>query len=814
MAKYIIVGGVAGGATAAARLRRVDESAEIILLERGEHISYANCGLPYYIGGVITDRSKLLVQTPESFNARFNIDIRINSEATKIDRESREVTIYDKRKDSYYTESYDKLILSPGASALKPPIEGINSSNIFTLRNVTDTDSIKSYIDQERPAKGVVIGGGFVGVEMAENLHLQGVDTTLIEGATQILAPLDGEMAAQLHQHFKVQNVGLLLNDPVSKFEHHTSGDRVTTTIHLKSGRSVEADFIILSIGVRPENILAKDAGLDVGKSGGIVVNSRMQTSDSDIYALGDAIEFPNPITGEPGLSLLAGPANKQGRIVADNITFNNKKEWRGSIGTAIAKVFDMTTAVTGANEKTLKRLNIPYLTTTIISGSHAGYYPGSTQMTIKITFTPEGKLLGGQIVGMDGVDSRINMVATTIQHGGTIYDLQEIEHAYAPPFSSAKDPINQIGFNAENILDRAFTPITLQDIVDIDFNTTQLIDVRTAVEFELNSIEGAINIDVNSVRENLDKIDKSKKIYLYCGTGLRSYVASRVLANSGYNTYNLSGGFKLYSDGIAEQENIRENSINSSRGDMNNSSKSIKVIDACGLQCPGPILKLKEEIDQIEVNESITLTSNDAGFYKDVESWCNVTGNRLVAKEQKRGVITATIEKLPKSCSTVKASQGDDKTIVCFSDDMDRALASFVIANGAASMGKKVTLFFTFWGLNIIKRADKPKVEKDMMGKMFSKMMPSHSSKLKLSNLNMAGIGSKMMKGRMKQKNVDMLETMINKALEGGVKMIACQMSMDIMGVHKDEFIDGVEIGGVANYLENAETSNVNLFI
>ncbi|WP_282039491.1 CoA-disulfide reductase [Saccharicrinis aurantiacus] len=815
--KYIIVGGVAGGATTAARLRRVDEEAEIIMLEKGPHISYANCGLPYYIGGVIKDRDKLLVQTPESFNARFNIDIRTYSMLTSINTEAKSIEVKKMQTGEVYTETYDKLILSPGASAVKPPIPGIHSDNIFTLRNVEDTDKIKAFVDDEEPKTAVVVGAGFIGLEMAENLHHVGVDVTVVEASSQVMNMMDSEIAAPLHQHFKEKSVALFLEDAVKEFKQ--VGNIVE--VHLASERIIKADFIILSIGVKPDASIAEETGLKIGETGGIWVDEYLQTSHKDIYALGDAIEFPHPITKKPSLAFLAGPANKQGRILADNMVYGHNRSYKGSIGTAIAKVFDMTAGITGMTHRGLKAAGIKHESTIVNAGSHAGYYPGSMQMILKISFDPDnGKLLGGQIVGYKGVDKRLDLLATIIKNGGTIYDLQEIEHAYAPPFSSAKDPVNQAGYNAENIMKGLFKPLSPFQFKKRSAKDSFVLDVRTATEYEIDTIDGAVNIDVDEIRDNLNKIPKDKKIMIYCGVGLRGYVAARILRQHGYeDVYNLSGGLKVYKQTMAEQSNpiFFEPVLTEveTEAPIKIDTKLLQV-DACGLQCPGPILKLKDTIDTMENGDQMEVVATDPGFYSDVESWCKVTGNELVKRENKSGEITAVIKKQKKAVAPNGAAPSalDHKTMVVFSDDLDRALASFVIANGAASMGKKVTMFFTFWGLNVIKNPDKPKVKKDMMGSMFSKMMPGHAGRLNLSNMNMAGMGRRMMKLRMKDKNVDALETMIDKARESGINMIACQMSMDIMGVDKDELIDGVNIGGVANYLEEAEQSNLNLFI
>ncbi|MCW3807155.1 FAD-dependent oxidoreductase [Plebeiibacterium marinum] len=816
--KYLIVGGVAGGATTAARLRRVDEKAEIIMFEKGPHISYANCGLPYYIGGVIKEREKLLVQTPESFGSRFNIDIRVFSMVTSINPDKKEVTVQSMKNGETYTETYDKLVLSPGASPVKPPIPGIDLPNIFTLRNVEDTDKIKSFVDDTTPRTAVVVGAGFIGLEMAENLHHRGVKVSVVEAAPQVMNMMDSEVAAPLHHHFKEKGVGLFLKDAVKEFKK--VGDVIEVV--LSSGKIIQADFIILSIGVKPDTTLAREAGLKIGETGGVWVDEYLQTSVKDVYAVGDSIEFPHPISGKPTIAFLAGPANRQGRILADNMVYGHNRKYKGSIGTAIAKVFDMTAGITGMTHRGLKAEGIKHDCTIVHAGSHAGYYPGAMQMMLKISFDPKsGRLYGGQVIGYKGVDKRLDLLATVIKNNGTIYDLQEIEHAYAPPFSSAKDPVNQAGYNAENIIKGLFKPLSPFKFDKRIKKDVFVLDVRTPEEFSIDAIEDAVNIELDKIRENLDQIPKDKKIMIYCGVGLRGYVAARILKQHGFDeVYNLSGGLKVYKQAMSEQSNILFHTHIEQKNDEKPSMPKIDVksmaVDACGLQCPGPILKLKESIDAIEYGERLEVKATDPGFFNDVASWCKVTGHRLVSRENNAGEITAVIEKFRKdeNNSTLPKSDADHKTMVVFSDDMDRALASFVIANGAASMGKKVTMFFTFWGLNVIKDVNRPKVKKDMMGNMFDKMMPGHAGKLKLSNMNMGGMGRRMMKLRMKDKNVDALETMIQQAKESGINMIACQMSMDIMGVQKEELIEGVNIGGVANYLEEAEQSNLNLFI
>jgi len=824
--KYLIVGGVAGGATTAARLRRVNENSEIILFERGEYISYANCGLPYYIGETIKEREQLFVQTPQTFGARFNIEVRSLTEVVSIHREKKEIVVKNLKSGEEYTETYDKLVLSPGAEPVRPPLPGINHPNIFTLRNVPDTDRIKKFVDQHKPQHAVVVGAGFIGLEMAENLHQRGVNVTIVEMAEQVMTPLDYSMATLVHQHLKTKNVEFYLNSAVASFAENNG----RISVRLQSSRTIETDLVILSIGVKPDSKIAREADLEIGETGGIKVNQYLQTNDPDIYALGDAIEFENPVTKTQMITYLAGPANKQGRIVADNLVFGNKKIYKGSINTAIAKVFDVTVASTGVSGKMLGKLNIPHIDSVTHSSSHAGYYPGAVPMSIKISFAPEtGRLLGAQIVGFDGVDKRIDLLSSAIQRGASVYELAEIEHAYAPPYSSAKDPVNIAGMVAENILSGITVPISWREVSCAGTSEYFLLDIRTRDEHELGSIDGAINIPLDELRQHLDEIPRDKKIVAFCGVGLRAHVACRVLQQSGFaQVFNLSGGLKTYETAIQKQSNedifandYIGNDDHIYQGTKKESVEQVKIntgkltlVNACGLQCPGPVLKLKKSMDEIGEGESIQIKASDAGFYKDVQAWANVTGNELLDLNQEGAEITAVIRK-GKGLKN-KASQQDSNsaTLICFSDDLDKALANFVIANGAAASGKKVTIFFTFWGLNVIKSQSKKKVEKDLFGKMFGFMMPSSSRQLSLSKMNMGGMGKKMMRKVMQKRNVESLENMIQTAIENGVELVACQMSMDVMGVKAEEFIPGVQVGGVATYLERTESANLNLFI
>lgn len=817
--KHIIIGGVAGGATAAARIRRADEKAEIILAEKGPHISYANCGLPYYIGGVIADKEKLFVQTPESFGRRFNIDVRVNTEAISIDTKAKTVTL--RRKDgSVIDEHYDRLLLSPGSSPVRPPFPGIDTEGIFTLRTVEDTFRIKDYLTQHCVKSAVVVGGGFIGLEMAENLVHAGSKVSIVEMAPQVMAPVDFSIASHVHRELLNQGVALHLNTAVERFEKDNGRIRV----FFKSGESIVTDLVLLSIGVSPNTALAKNAGIELGARG-IKVDKFLQTSAKDVYAVGDAIEFPHPEYGEPWLNYLAGPANRQGRIVADNMVFGNITEYEGAIGTSIAKVFDVVVASTGLPAKRLKQLGIKYQSSTTISMSHAGYYPGAFFITTKITFNPEdGTLYGAQCVGHEGVDKRIDQLAIIIKHKGTIYDLISLEQAYAPPFSSAKDPIAIAGYTAANIISGKMPVIYWREIDSLDRSKVQIIDTRTPAEFELGTISGAVNIPVDDIRERLNEIDKNKPVVVFCAVGLRGYIAARILMANGYDVRNLSGGYKTYQ--LATQDltcntetECNDNPSCSCEGTSNtscNAPQTTLSVDACGLQCPGPIMKLKQAIDKMQPGETIEVKATDPGFPSDAKAWCKSTGNAFLSETCQNGCHTIIIKKQQTAANpqTTCAPAEKNKTLICFSDNLDRAIATFILANGAAATGGKVSIFFTFWGLNVIKKKHGPAVKKTFTEKMFARMLPKSSNSLSLSKMNMMGMGSKMIRGIMKKKNIDSLESLIQQAMANGVEFIACQMTMDMMGIKKEELLDGVTVGGVASYMQKAEESGVNLFI
>lgn len=809
--KHVIIGGVAGGATAAARIRRADENAEIVLVEKGKYISYANCGLPYYIGGVIKSRDKLFVQTPEAFSRRFNVDVRTRHEALSIDTERHEVSI--RRADgTTYTETYDRLLLSPGAEPVRPPLEGIDTEGIFTLRNVDDTDRIHSYLGTHRVRHAVVVGGGFIGLEMAENLHHAGAGVSIVEMADQVMAPVDFSIASHVHRHLMDKGVGLWLGRGVEKF----TSDNGSIKVWLNTGETLSADLVLLSIGVRPSVKLAREAGIELGARG-IKVNRWLQTSSPDVYAVGDAIEYEHPIAGGPWLNYLAGPANRQARIAADNMVYGNREEYEGSIGTSVAKVFDITVGAAGLAAKHLKRMGVPYLTSVTTSSSHAGYYPGAFNLTLKLTFAPDtGRIYGAQCVGVDGVDKRIDEIAMLIKRGGTVRDLVRTEQAYAPPFSSAKDPVAIAGYVACNTLDGVMPVVTWRELAAADRSEVCLVDVRTPEEYSLGTIDGAVNIPLDDLRGRLGEIDRESDVIVFCAVGLRGYLAQRILLGRGYSRVrNLAGGYKTYSLATQKVEPVEGQPCGQAE-DSGAENGDMLRLDACGLQCPGPIMQVKNAVDGMKAGQRIEVRATDPGFARDAESWCRSTGNKFVSKTSEGGYHTVVIEKREACASAVTPAAGGsrDKTFIMFSDSLDRAIATFVLANGAAATGGKVTIFFTFWGLNVIKKRRKPHVEKDIFGRMFAWMLPSDSTCLHLSKMSMLGLGDRLMRHIMRRKNISQLEELMREAVYNGVELIACQMTMDMMGISRDELIDGVTVGGVATYMERAGNSGVNLFI
>ncbi|MCD5027958.1 FAD-dependent oxidoreductase [Enterococcus asini] len=819
--KIVIIGGVAGGATAATRLRRLSENDEIILFEKGEYISFANCGLPYHIGGSIKNREDLLLQTVDGMSQQYDLDIRNFSEVTAIHPQEKSVSVTNHQTNETYEETFDQLIISTGAKAIVPPIEGLDTAeNVFSLRNIPDMDHIKAYIKEHHVTQASIVGGGFIGLEMMENLVELGLQVHLIEMSDQVMPNIDFELAQILHAQIDLHGVDLILGDGLKAIQQQGR------ELLLTSGKKIPTDLTILAIGVTPESTLAKEAGIELGLRGAIKVDQKLRTNFPDIYAIGDVIEVTDFVNGTPTLIPLAWPANRQGRLVADIINGIDAR-YTATQGTSVAKIFELTAASTGNSEKTLKRLEIPYHSIHIHPNSHAGYYPGASPIALKLLFSPDGKILGAQGVGTDGVEKRIDIISTAMKFGATADELAGIELAYAPPYSSAKDPVNMLGYTADNLLTKRIETVSWQEVDELIEKEAYLLDIREEFEQATGKLPNSHSIPLSQLRARFAELPKDQTIYVYCQVGLRGYNAARILMQQGFPVKNIDGGYKTYKQAhyqVKQRANITPpiTPLTKPTESSNEATSKTIQVDACGLQCPGPILKVKESIDQMADGQQLEVQASDFGFVADIEAWCKNTGNTLLENQIQGNKVTARIAKgtsgtpaattpsaLPKE--GVLHETKDGATMVVFSGNLDKALASMIIASGAAAMGKKVTIFFTFWGLNILK---KQKIQKRGLAKLFDLMLPSSANKLPLSNMNMGGMGSKMIQAVMKQKNVEPLPVMIEKASDLGVKFVACTMSMDIMGIERSELFDFVEYGGVATYLGDTTNADLNLFI
>ena len=815
--KIVIIGGVAGGATAATRLRRLNETDQIILLEKGEYISFANCGLPYHVGGVIKERDNLLLQTVEGMHAQYDLDIRNFSEVTKINPQTKTVTIYHHQTKETYEERYDQLILSTGAKAIVPPITGLaTATNVFSLRNIPDMDQIQAYIKTQNVQTATVIGGGFIGLEMMENLVELGIDVQLVEMAPQVMPNVDFELAQQIHQQINLHGVNLILNDGLKEIQE--AGKRLVLT----SGQVLQSDLTILSIGVTPENTLAKEAGLTLGFRGGVKVDHHFQTSQKDIYAIGDMIEVTDFVTQEATHVPLAWPANRQGRLVADVLN-GLPIHYPGTAGTSVAKVFELTIAATGNSERLLKQKGIDYQAIHLHPNSHAGYYPGASPIHLKLLFDSSGKILGAQAIGTKGVEKRIDVIATAMRFGAKADELASIELSYAPPYSSAKDPVNLLGYTADNLLNQRVRTFQWHEVDALLEKQAFFLDIREEFELATGKLADPTWIPLNQLRQRLTELPKDKMIYVYCQVGQRGYNAARLLMAHGFEVKNLDGGYKTYKQAKYQLKLVTPKapavSTQTTNAPITNQPKAPMIeLDACGLQCPGPILKVKQAIDQMEDGQQLKIVASDFGFSADIAAWCENTGNTLLSSDLTNNQVNVLIEKgqvgssdVPVLTEGVLRETKEGATMVVFSGEMDKVLASMIIASGAAAMGKDVTIFFTFWGLSALK---KQRIKKSGLAKMFDMMLPKGAASLPISSMNMGGLGNKMIKHVMKQKNVESLPKMIEQANQLGVKFVACTMSMDIMGIEPAELYDFVEYGGVATYLGDSESANLNLFI
>jgi len=801
--RLVIIGGVAAGASAAARARRLSEHMSITIIERGEDISFANCGLPYHIGGEITDRSALAIHTPESLGELLNIDIFVRTEATSIDINKKLVLAYDHNEKKEIQFPYDKLLLAPGAKPIRPTMEGIDDPRIMILRNLQDMDNIKKNLSSSQ--KILVIGAGFIGLEMVEMLVHLGKNVHLVELQDQVLPVLDKEMVKHIQVELIDNNIDLVLGDGITSFEPKEK----SLIAHLNSGKTIETDLVILSIGVQCESKLAEDANLELGIRKSIKVNEYLQTSNPDIYAAGDVAETADPILDKRVIVPLGGPANRQGRVAADHILLGDKaRPYPGTIGTSIVRVFSIAAGITGYSEKRLASESITYKSVIVTANQHAGYYPGAVPLTLKILWSvDDGRLLGAQAYGFDGVDKRLDVLSTAIKGKLSVDDLCHLELAYAPPFGSARDVINIAGFAAQNINDNLLVPVYEMPTDD----KTQLVDVRAKESAELHPIPDASNIPMTELRKRLNEIDKDKPVVTICALGKMSYFASRVLKQNGFHVSSMIGGINVKDPQPMQQINEKKD------GDfiMEANALAPLSVDACGLACPGPIMKIKESVSQMQPGQELIAKASDPGFASDFNAFCKANGLEVLSVSKDKGIITGHAKKMAQVSQETAISPQSGATLVVFSCELDKVLASFVIANGAAAMGGDVTMFFTFWGLNALRKdMNRTPLDKGFMDKMFGRMMPKGINALPLSRMHMAGMGTRMMKWRMNSKNLPSLEGLMADAKKAGIRMVACSMSMDAMGITHDELIDGVEIGGVADFLDACHQTKTNLFI
>ena len=809
--KTIIIGGVAGGASAAARLRRLDEQAEIVLLEKGPHMSYANCGLPYHLGKIIPERNWLLVMTPENFRKRFNVDVRVNHEVTAIDRAQKTVKVLNRQTGAESEERYDKLIVATGSSPIQLKLPGIDLPEVLPLWTLEDMDRIAQKLDAGAK-RAIVVGGGFVGMELAESLRHRGLEVTLLEMGRQLLPTMDEEMSSLLAEELRLAGIVVELGATVSAFAQ-AAGGGVTATV--KDGRSWTADVVVLCVGVKPNSALAQAAGLETGTKGHIVVDAQMRTQDPDVFAVGDVVEVVDPVFGAQTAVPLAGPANRQGRIVADNVLGRGRR-YEGTFGASVVKVGKLTAASCGHTEARLKAMGKKYQKVYLHAGSHAGYYPGATTLHIKLLFGGDGKIYGGQVIGAEGADKRADVLATAMRAGMDVRQLAELELCYAPPFSSAKDPITVAGMIATNALDGVTTIVTPDALPD----GARLLDVREPAEVAQGTLKGAVNIPLHQLRARAFELPKDRKIVVFCQVGLRGYVAERILKQLGYDAANLSGGYLTWKQfqpekWIPSDDQIALATTGSEGGPSlaDDDEEPKTVVDVRALQCPGPVVRIKKELDGLGEGAAIKVLAAPV-FAPDLANWAASCGHKVVKIAQKDGHLEAIVRKgTPLPC-TGAAAGGNSGAMVLFSNDLDKALAALIIATGMAAAGMQVSIFFTFWGLSVLRKNPGPQVKKSLLSAMFGWMLPKGATKLALSKMHMAGMGTAMMKYVMASQNVASLPDMLQNARAMGVKFIACDMAMGVMGITREELIDVDEVAGVATFIARAKESGPTLFI
>ncbi|HRR34892.1 MAG TPA: FAD-dependent oxidoreductase [Kiritimatiellia bacterium] len=803
--KVVIIGGVAAGASAAARLRRLDEKAEIILLEKGASISYANCGLPYHVGGVIRDRSRLLVMPPAKFAAWFNVDVRTNCEATAIDRQSKEVEVTT--AGGVARLKYDKLLIATGATPDGDVYTDATHPHVAHLWTLADMDRVMGKLGTAKHV--MVVGAGFIGLEVAENLRHRGIAVTMIQRGAHVLPTLDAEMAQPLAAELRGMGVEIRFGRRVAEFSERA--DSVEAI--LDNGERLAADFAIVSTGVRPGSELAKAAGLEHGPRGHIVVDEHLRTSDPDIFAAGDVIEVVDPVFGGSTAIALAGPANKQGRIAADNMA-GGASVYRGTFGASVVKVGELTAAAVGWTEARLKAAKRDYRKIYIHPSSGAGYYPGAVRLNMKLLFGNDGTIYGAQIVGAKGVDKRIDTLAMAMRTGLKAPQLGELELAYAPPYSSAKDPVNFLGFVAENVLTGKSDAVA-PDTLPAD---AQILDVREPAEHETGAIPGAVNLRLADLRARLGELDRSKTYVTCCAVGLRGYLAERILKQNGFKAHNLSGGWATWKLFHPDPQPARDGTPSQNTQPVQPSQAS--TLDLRQLPCPGPVVTLRQAFQDAADGTTFKVLA-DATFEDDLKRWCAANACQALGLSKRGGELEATLVKraaVPTPAQAVSATDAPfthSVAIVLFSNDLDKALAAMILANGLAASGAKVGIFFTFWGLAVLRKNPAPAVRKNLIARLFGWMLPSGAEKLALSKMHMLGVGTGMMKNIMRRQNIMSLPDLIKSAKAAGVRFIACDMAMGVMGLTRDELIDEVdEVAGVAAFADLARKSNNTLFI
>ena len=801
--KHVIIGGVAAGASAAARLRRLDEQAEIVLLEKGSEISYANCGLPYHVGGVIAARARLSVMPPAKFASWFNVDVRTNCEATAIDRAKKEVEV--RTADGTSRLAYDKLLIATGATPVGDAYTDATHPHVAHLWTLADMDRVMAKLGAAK--RVLVVGAGFVGLELAENLRHRGLAVTVVQRGGHVLPTMDAEMAEPLADELRDAGIDLRFGRVVSDFVEKPDGVEAV----LDDGTRLAVDLAVVSTGVRPRSELAKSAGLEIGPRGHIVVDEGLRTSDPDIYAAGDVIEVRDPVFGGKTAIALAGPANKQGRIAADNMA-GGASVYRGTFGANVVKVGELTAAGVGWTEARLKAEHRDYRKIYIHPSSGAGYYPGAARLSMKLLFGADGTIYGAQIVGAKGVDKRIDTIAEAMRVKLKAPQLGELELAYAPPYSSAKDPVNFLGFVAENVL-TGKSDVVAPDTLPAD---AQVIDVREPSENEMGAIPGAINIPLGSLRMRLAKLDRAKTYVTCCAVGLRGYLAERMLKQNGFRVYNLSGGWATWRLFHPEREEVKRSGEGEQEKEDPPAVQPSSTLDLRQLPCPGPVVQLKAAFAKAADGVAFKVLA-DATVEGDLRRWCAANGCTASGLVKHGGELEAMLVKggSQPSTSTSSRSAEHSAAIVLFSNDLDKALAAMILANGLAASGAKVGIFFTFWGLSVLRRNPAPVLRRSFVSRMFGWMLPRGAEKLALSKMNMLGLGTAMMKDVMKKQNIMTLPALIKSAKAAGVKFIACDMAMGVMGLTREDLIDEVdEVAGVAAFAELAKKSTNTLFI